>query len=121
MQLQQIAINLLTNAIRYTESGTVRLSCQILPNNQWAIAVSDTRIGISPEERVTDFRSLFSSWDRETRVSDSTGLGLAIVSQIVKLMQGKIELVSPVGVGSTFTAILSLELTNQESVTRSSQ
>ena len=108
LRLQQIITNLLSNAIRYTESGTVKLTCQILPNNQWSIAVSDTGVGIAPEDQSRIFDPFFRAGNKNNYVPDSTGLGLAIVSQLVKLMQGKIELVSQVGVGSTFTVILPL-------------
>lgn len=110
LRLQQIVTNLLSNAIRYTESGTIRLNCQSLSDNFWSITISDTGIGIAPEDQPHIFDPFFRAGDINTYVPDSTGLGLAIVSQLVKLMQGKIELVSQVGVGSTFTVILPLEV-----------
>jgi hypothetical protein len=110
LRLQQIVTNLLSNAIRYTESGTVQLTCQNLSDNQWSIAVSDTGVGIAPEDQSRIFDPFFRADNVGTYVPDSTGLGLAIVSQLVKLMQGKIELVSQVGIGSTFTVILPLEV-----------
>ncbi len=110
LRLQQIVTNLLSNAIRYTESGTVQLTCQNLSDNQWSIAVSDTGVGIAPEDQSHIFDPFFRADNIGTYVPDSTGLGLAIVSQLVKLMQGKIELVSQVGIGSTFTVILPLEV-----------
>lgn len=108
LRLQQIVTNLLSNAIRYTESGSIQLTCQMLSDNQWSIAVSDTGVGIAPEDQLRVFDPFFRADNSATRVPDSTGLGLAIVSQLVKLMQGKIELVSLLGVGSTFTVILPL-------------
>ncbi|WP_373530233.1 sensor histidine kinase [Nostoc sp.] len=109
-KFQQIATNLISNAIRYTESGTVIITCQVLDNQRWAIAVSDTGIGIAPENQAQIFEPYFrvSSSDR-SYLPDSTGLGLAIVSRLVKLLQGEINLVSEVGVGSTFTVILPLQ------------
>ena len=109
LRLQQIVTNLLSNAIRYTESGTVKLTCQMLSDKQWSIAVSDTGVGIAPEDQSRIFDPFFRAGNNNNYVPDSTGLGLAIVSQLVKLMQGKIELVSQVGIGSTFTVILPLE------------
>lgn len=116
LRLQQIVTNLLSNAIRYTESGTIQLICQILSDNRWAIAVSDTGIGIAPEDQPSVFDPFFRAGDSDTYLPDSTGLGLAIVLQLVKLMQGKIELVSQLGAGSTFTVILPLEVKTIESV-----
>ncbi|MDF5740011.1 MULTISPECIES: sensor histidine kinase [unclassified Nostoc] len=110
-QFQHIVTNLISNAIRYTQSGTIIIMCQVLENQRWAIAVSDTGIGIAPENQAQIFEPYFrvSSSDRPY-LPDSTGLGLAIVSRLVKLLQGQINLVSEVGVGSTFTVILPLEM-----------
>ncbi len=110
LRLQQIVTNLLSNAIRYTESGTIQLTCQILSDKHWSIAVSDTGVGIAPEDQPRVFDPFFRAGNSDTYLPDSTGLGLAIVSQLVELMQGKIELVSQVGVGSTFTVLLPLEV-----------
>jgi hypothetical protein len=81
----------------------------MLCDRQWSIAVSDTGVGIAPEDQLRVFDPFFQAGNSDTHLPDSTGLGLAIVSQLVKLMQGKIELVSQVGVGSTFSVILPLE------------
>jgi len=110
-KFQQIVTNLISNAIRYTESGTIIIMCDVLENQRWAIAVSDTGIGIASENQAQIFEPYFrvSSSDR-SYLPDSTGLGLAIVSRLVKLLQGQINLVSEVGVGSTFTVILPLEV-----------
>ncbi len=110
-QLQQVVTNLISNAIRYTESGTIIVMCQVLEKQKWAIAVSDTGIGIAPEDQAQIFEPYFrvSTGDRPY-LPDSTGLGLAIVWRLVKLLQGEINLVSQVGVGSTFTVVLPLEL-----------
>jgi signal transduction histidine kinase len=110
LRLQQIVTNLLSNAIRYTESGTIQLTCQSLSDKHWSIAVSDTGVGIAPEDQPRVFDPFFRAGNSDTYLPDSTGLGLAIVSQLVELMQGKIELVSQVGVGSTFTVLLPLEV-----------
>ncbi len=115
LRLQQIVTNLLSNAIRYTETGSVQLTCQMLSDNRWSIAVSDTGIGIAPNDQARVFDPFFQAGTSD-RIPDSTGLGLAIVAQLVKLMQGKIELVSQVGVGSTFTVILPLEVKTLESI-----
>ncbi|WP_392533680.1 sensor histidine kinase [Nostoc sp. C117] len=110
-QLQQIVTNLISNAIRYTKSGTIIIMCQVLEKQRWAIAVSDTGIGIAPEDQAHIFEPYFrvSASDRPY-LPDSTGLGLAIVSRLVKLLQGQIHLVSEVGVGSTFTVIFPSQL-----------
>lgn len=110
-QLQQIVTNLISNAIRYTESGTIIVMCQVLEKHRWAIAISDTGIGIAPEDQAQIFEPYFrvSASDR-SYLPDSTGLGLAIVWRLVKLLQGEINLVSELGIGSTFTVVLPLEV-----------
>ncbi|MEH2256982.1 sensor histidine kinase [Nostoc sp.] len=110
-QLQQIVTNLISNAIRYTELGTIIIMCQVLENQRWAIAVSDTGVGITSENQAQIFEPYFRvSYSDRPYLPDSTGLGLAIVSRLVKLLQGQINLASQVGVGSTFTVIFPLEV-----------
>ncbi|HEY9872212.1 MAG TPA: ATP-binding protein, partial [Candidatus Obscuribacterales bacterium] len=111
LRLQQIITNLLSNAIRYTESGSIKLVCELLTNNEWSISVADTGIGIESE----DVTHIFDPYFRvvasgQSYLPNSTGLGLAIVSRLVKLLQGKIEVNSQIGVGSTFSVILPLSV-----------
>jgi signal transduction histidine kinase len=111
LQLQQIVTNLISNAIRYTESGTIIIMCQVLEKQRWAIAVSDTGIGIAPEDQAQIFEPYFRvSISDRPYLPHSTGLGLAIVSRLVKLLQGEINLASEIGIGSTFTVIFPLEV-----------
>lgn len=110
-RLQQILMNLVSNAIRYTETGSVTIECCKLSNEHWSIAVIDTGIGISPEDQPR----LFQPFERahvsdSIRPPDSTGLGLAIVDRLVNLLQGRIYLASQVGEGTTFMVILPLEV-----------
>ncbi|MBH8566079.1 HAMP domain-containing histidine kinase, partial [Nostoc sp. CENA67] len=110
LRFQQIITNLLSNAIRYTESGTVRLECWKESQQQWAISVTDTGIGISPDAQTKIFNPYFRAvTDPKVQGCDGTGLGLAIVSRLVELMHGEIKVVSQPGKGSTFTVILPLE------------
>ncbi|MEC4818536.1 MAG: sensor histidine kinase [Scytonema sp. PMC 1069.18] len=111
LRLQQIVINLVSNAIRYTESGTIIIKCETIGNDRWAIAVSDTGMGIAPEDQKHIFEPYVRvSSSSKSYLPDSTGLGLAIVSRLVKLLQGEINLVSQLGAGSTFTVTLPLEV-----------
>lgn len=110
LRLQQILVNLMSNAIRYTEAGDVTLQCRVLSDGWWSIAVSDTGIGIAEADQAHVFEPFFQVLPSEPdRLTNSTGLGLAIVSRMVKLLQGEISLTSEVGVGSTFTVVLPLE------------
>ncbi|MDZ8052532.1 MAG: sensor histidine kinase [Aulosira sp. ZfuVER01] len=111
LKLQQIVTNLVSNAIRYTESGKINITCQVLDDQKWAIAVTDTGIGIAPENQTQIFEPYFRvSSINKSYVPGSTGLGLAIVARLVKLLQGEINLVSEIGVGSTFTVAFPLQL-----------
>lgn len=111
LRLQQILTNLGSNAVRYTETGCVIIVCQTLNDRQWLLSVSDTGIGIAPEDQAKVFDPYFrASAAGQPLTPDSTGLGLAIVTQLVKLLQGEIKLESEPGVGSTFTVILPMEV-----------
>lgn len=121
LRLEQIITNLVSNGIRYTQVGKIQLTCQKFGDNQWAIAISDTGCGIAPEDQARVFEPFFRVGSSEqSYVPGSTGLGLAIVSRLVKLLQGKIELVSQVGVGSTFTVTFPLEIQTSEMTTTTS-
>lgn len=110
-RLQQILTNLVGNAIRYTDQGSVVISCYNLPNERWSIAVTDTGIGIATEDCDRLFEPYSQAFfNQGSRKHEGTGLGLAIVSRLVKLLQGEIQFVSEVGVGSTFTVILPINL-----------
>lgn len=110
LRIQQIATNLVSNAIRYTDSGTVTVICQRCHQEAWQLIVVDTGKGISPTDQEQIFQPYYRAGSRETYLPESTGLGLAIVNQLVNLLSGKIVLVSQVGVGSTFTVTFPLSL-----------
>ncbi len=107
LQLQQIMTNLVSNAIRYTQSGVVKVKCELLDADRWMVMVSDTGMGISKEDQGKIFNPYFRvGFADKSYLPGSTGLGLAIVERLVKTLQGEIEVVSEVGVGSTFKVIL---------------
>ncbi|MDB9539675.1 ATP-binding protein [Anabaenopsis tanganyikae CS-531] len=101
-RIRQILINLLSNAIKFTDSGAISLEVKELPNNQLAIAVRDTGIGIAPR----DFQHIFEAFRQVdqsmTRKYPGTGLGLAIIDSLVQMMGGHISVESQLGVGSMF-------------------
>jgi signal transduction histidine kinase len=117
LRLQQIVTNLLSNAIRYTESGSVGLKC-VSSDDHWTIQVFDTGVGIDPEDQLNIFNPYFRAVT--TSQADGTGLGLAIVDRLVKLLQGEVSLTSQPGTGSTFTITLPIAIKPSTQVTESS-
>lgn len=113
LKLQQVLTNIVSNAIRYTKSGTIKIDCRTLDENRCKIVVSDTGIGICEEELINIFNPYYRATSSgDSCLIDGTGLGLAIVSQIIKLIQGEIQVESALGDGSTFTVVLPLEIQN---------
>jgi signal transduction histidine kinase len=110
-RLEQVIVNLLSNAFKFTPQGSVALMVTVNPaKSQWHISVEDTGIGIPPHARdliFEEFRQIDGSY---TRSYKGTGLGLAITHNLVRMMDGKIELKSELEVGSTFTVVLPLIL-----------
>lgn len=118
VRIRQIAINLLSNAVKYTKSGSVEfiVDSENVSNDviNLLFTVKDTGIGISAE----DLSKLFGDFERfnphETQNIEGTGLGLAITNKLVKMMNGKIEVHSVYGEGSTFTAVIPQKVVGNE-------
>lgn len=105
-KLQQIVLNLLTNAIKFTpEGGRVSVRCEH-DGEHVRIRVEDTGVGI-PQERVAAIFDPFVQLDRTTtQAMDGVGLGLAISRDLARGMSGDLDATSELGVGSTFTVVL---------------
>jgi two-component system, sensor histidine kinase and response regulator len=105
-RLRQVLTNLLSNAIKFTSSGEVVLSCGKLSESNGAIMarfeVSDTGIGISPEDQEMLFSAFVQADASMTRRFGGTGLGLAISRQLVTGMGGEMGIESTLGVGTKF-------------------
>jgi len=106
-RLHQVLINLIGNAIKFTEAGTVRISAEA-NDREWRVSVGDTGIGI-PEDKRSLLFQLFSQVDNSaSRKHGGSGLGLAISKGLLELMGGRIEYRPNDGGGSVFTFTLPL-------------
>jgi two-component system sensor histidine kinase/response regulator len=113
LRLTQVMVNLLGNAIKFTNWGKVTLKWKITQLGQDArveISVIDTGIGIKPEKHLRIFESFQQEDTTTTREFGGTGLGLAISRQIVTKMGGQIGVTSIVGQGAQFTVTLDLPI-----------
>ena len=105
LRLQQILFNLTSNAIKFTESGTVHARIFLPDASHWALEVTDTGIGISSEVQAEVFKPFWQADSSATRQYRGSGLGLSIVKELAELMEGAVTLTSQPGKGSTFTVI----------------
>ena len=106
MRLRQIVINLLCNAIKFTERGTVvlRVECERIDDGEVScrFAIVDSGIGIAKDKQASIFEPFLQAETSTSRRYGGSGLGLTISAQLVKMMKGRIWLESEPGKGSTF-------------------
>ena len=120
IRIKQIITNILTNAVKYTETGSVTLNVNTRAlgeeNVYLCISVSDTGIGIKKE----DIGKLFSAFERieekRNRTIEGTGLGINITQKLLHLMNSKLEVSSVYGEGSTFSFALEQKVVNHEPI-----
>jgi len=114
LRIRQIALNFLSNAVKFTPSGTVRLDVSFTPSANIAslvrISVSDTGIGIQESAQAKLFQKFVQADSSTTRHYGGTGLGLAISKDLALLMNGTVGCESKTGAGSTFWLELPLDL-----------
>ncbi len=125
VRIKQIILNLMTNAVKYTENGWIELNVNTEYSSQYLderedinlnIQVSDSGIGIKEDERSKLFVE-FERLDREkNRSIEGTGLGLSITSQLIKLMGGKIEVESEYGKGTSFMVSIPQKVVSPEPI-----
>lgn len=110
--LEQVFINLIDNAVKYTEKGEIRINTYMKDKNKMIIEVSDTGIGI-PQEHIPKIFERFYVVDKSrSRESGGTGLGLSIVKHIINIHKGEILVDSKVGIGTKFIIILPVKITD---------
>ena len=107
LRLRQIVLNLLGNAAKFTERGSIRLSVSC-DDAMIVVAIADTGVGIAEDRQGAIFHEFVQEDVSTSRRHGGTGLGLAISNQLAHLMDGTISLTSTVGVGTTVTVRLPL-------------
>jgi CheY-like chemotaxis protein/nitrogen-specific signal transduction histidine kinase len=110
VRLNQVLTNLITNAIKFTEKGSVTLDVNLVPNERQGLVIQfkviDTGIGIPEDKQNLIFENFVQASTDTTRKFGGTGLGLAIVKNLIELQDGKVSVTSSAGNGSIFTVIL---------------
>ena len=118
LRLQQIIVNLLGNAIKFTQNGSITVEAQELGKNKDEIeikfSVSDTGAGIDPVMKDSIFESFKQADSSITRVYGGTGLGLAICKKLTTIMGGKIWVKSEPGQGATFHFTIKFEVAQNQ-------
>ena len=106
-RLRQILVNLVGNAIKFTDVGAVRLVVSYVPPDRVRFDVIDTGIGMTPDQLEAIFEAFGQADNSVTRRFGGTGLGLAISRRLARALGGEIEVTSTAGQGSKFTVIVS--------------
>jgi two-component system phosphate regulon sensor histidine kinase PhoR len=112
-ELEQMLMNLLDNALKYTEEGTIGISAQE-KDDQIHIVIKDTGIGIPEQDLPRVFERFYVVDKSRSRRGGGTGLGLSIVKHIIQLHKGSIKVESKPGTGTTFHIWLPLEISNKK-------
>lgn len=111
-RLRQVLINLISNAIKFTDQGSVTVTVEKTAIQSYRFTVADTGVGIAPEQIEAIFRPFEQVGDTKKQ-TEGTGLGLAISTQIVNLMGSQIQVKSQLGVGSDFSFEVELPIATE--------
>jgi signal transduction histidine kinase len=112
-RLTQVLLNLVGNAIKFTDSGEVCISARAT-NTNFAVSVTDTGPGIAEDHQARIFEQFHQVDSSNTKAKGGTGLGLAIAKQIVEMHGGRIWVESTLGKGSTFRMELPVRAETQK-------
>ncbi|MFL5522562.1 MAG: sensor histidine kinase [Gemmatimonadaceae bacterium] len=116
-KLRQMLVNLLSNGIKFTDKGEVRVSCGV-SNGILEVRIADTGVGI-PAENIEDvFQPFWQAEQTATRRTGGTGLGLSVTRRLARLLGGDVSVASEIGAGSTFLLTLPMKAPVGESVRR---
>jgi signal transduction histidine kinase/CheY-like chemotaxis protein len=105
-KVSQILRNFISNALKFTEKGEVRVSAAAGPDGTVTFAVADTGIGIAPQDQDLIFQEFTQLDNARQKYVKGTGLGLPLVKKLAELLGGRVAVRSAVGVGSTFSVVL---------------
>jgi len=118
VRLHQIILNLVSNAVKFTNSGTITVSTKVINDNDEQVtvefSVTDTGIGISKDKIAHIFENFQQATSGTSRLYGGTGLGLSIVKQLVEAQGGFVSVKSELGKGSTFSFVLTFLKTNEK-------
>ncbi|WZO96193.1 response regulator [Isosphaeraceae bacterium EP7] len=118
MKLRQVAMNLISNAIKYTEQGCVTVSVGLAEDDRLGpvarLSVRDTGIGIKPEDHCRLFQNFARLDEGYTRKVGGTGLGLVLSDRYARMHGGRIDVQSVYGEGSEFSVLIPLAVTNAD-------
>jgi PAS domain S-box-containing protein len=106
LYVQEILQNFVTNALKYTKTGSVTITAEMDRQHRLVLRIKDTGIGISKSDQKHLFEKFFRSEDYRTRESSGTGLGLYLVKKLAERLQAKITVESRLNHGSTFTILV---------------
>tara|TARA_R110001599_G_scaffold61466_3_gene171100 strand:- start:55136 stop:57427 length:2292 start_codon:yes stop_codon:yes gene_type:complete len=122
-RLRQVVMNLLANAIKFTDSGNITISAKITDRvhgdgrrTEMHVSVADTGRGIAPDRQQAIFEPFIQEDDSTARKYGGSGLGLTISKQLIELMGGSIQMTSHLGRGSEFTATIPVERFEEETL-----
>jgi signal transduction histidine kinase len=115
LKVKQVALNLLTNAIKYTSSGEIVLAIAAAPDEQWKLRVADTGVGIGAADQERVFQEFERAADDDI---PGAGLGLAIVKELSRTLEGELRFQSAKGHGSVFEVTFPMVLKPKPAQTR---
>ena len=121
IRVQQIMVNILNNAVKYTNKGSVKFTLTGVRGDDPSlivlhVTVTDTGIGIHAEDIPKLFKSFSRIDAKETHNIEGTGLGLAITGRLIELMGGNVEVTSTYGVGSTFHVVIPQKIIGEKTL-----
>ncbi len=116
-KFRQMLVNLLSNGIKFTEKGEVRLGCTV-SNGILEVRIADTGVGIAAENIEDVFEPFWQAEQTATRKTGGTGLGLSVTRKLARLLGGDVTVASRVGAGTTFLLTLPMKAPAGETVRR---